>query len=108
MSATSSSVKRAEAVPMDTEVTMVSTWPHADLLQAVRDTLDGAEEAILATASVDTRDPAPGCAACGARSCLPPDLEIQYLHHSAPSAVALNQACGRGVTVKWLSFGIPG
>jgi HKD family nuclease len=40
---------------MDTEVTMVSTWPDADLLQAVRGTLDGADEAILATAFVDTR-----------------------------------------------------
>ena len=56
MSATSSSVKRAEAVPMDTEVTVVSTGPHADLLQPVRDTLDGGEEAILATAFVDTRE----------------------------------------------------
>ena len=43
MSATSSSVKRAEALPMDSEVTMVSTWPLADLLQAVRDTLDGSD-----------------------------------------------------------------
>ena len=51
MSATSSSAKRAEAVPMDSEVTMVSTWPHADLLQAARDTLDGADEAILALPS---------------------------------------------------------
>lgn len=51
MSATSSSAKRAEAVPMDSEVTMVSTWPHADLLQAARDALDGADEAILAMAS---------------------------------------------------------
>ena len=51
MSATSSSVKRAEAVPVDSEVTVVSTWPHADLLQAVRDTLDGADEAILALPS---------------------------------------------------------
>ena len=40
---------------MDTEVTMVSTWPDSDLLQAVRSTLDGADEAILATAFVDTR-----------------------------------------------------
>ena len=40
---------------MDTDVTMVSTWPDADLLQAVRGTLDGADEAILATAFVDTR-----------------------------------------------------
>ena len=52
MSATSSSVKRAEAVPMDTEVTVVSTGHHADLLQPVRDTLDGGEKAILATAFV--------------------------------------------------------
>ncbi len=51
MSATSSSVKRAEAVPVDTGVAMVSTWPHADLLQAVRDSLDGADEAILAMPS---------------------------------------------------------
>ena len=51
MSATSSSVKRAEAVPMDSEVTMVSTLPHPDLLQAVRDSLDGADEAILAMPS---------------------------------------------------------
>jgi HKD family nuclease len=36
-------------------VKMVSTWPDADLLQAVRGTLDGADEAILATAFVDTR-----------------------------------------------------
>jgi len=56
MSATSSSVKRAEAVPMDTEVTVVSTGPHADLLQPARDTLDDGEEAILATAFVDTRE----------------------------------------------------
>lgn len=56
MSATSSSVRRAEAVPMDTEVTVVSTGPHADLLPPVRDTLDGGEEAILATAFVDTRE----------------------------------------------------
>jgi HKD family nuclease len=34
---------------------MVSTWPDSDLLQAVRGTLDGADEAILATAFVDTR-----------------------------------------------------
>ena len=51
MSATSSSVRRAEAVPVDSEVTVVSTWPHAGLLQAVRDTLDGADEAILALPS---------------------------------------------------------
>ena len=41
---------------MDTEVTVVSTGPHADLLQPARDTLDDGEEAILATAFVDTRE----------------------------------------------------
>ena len=51
MSDTSSSVKRAEALPVDTGVTVVSAWPHADLLQPVRDTLDGSDEAILALPS---------------------------------------------------------
>ena len=40
---------------MEPDVTVVSTWPDADLLQAIRDTLDGAYEAILATAFVDSR-----------------------------------------------------
>ena len=51
MSATSSSVKRAEAVSVDSDITVVSTRPHAGLLQAVRHTLDGADEAILALPS---------------------------------------------------------
>ena len=51
MSATSSSVRRAEALPVDSEVTVVSMWPHAGLLQAVSDALDGADEAILALPS---------------------------------------------------------
>ncbi len=42
-------------MPTEAEVTMVSTRPDSDLLQAVRGTLDGADEAILATAFVDTR-----------------------------------------------------
>ena len=39
---------------MEPDVTVVSTWPDADLLQAIRDTLGGADEAILATAFVDS------------------------------------------------------
>ena len=40
---------------MEPDVTVVSTWPYADLLQAIRGTLGGADEAILATAFVDSR-----------------------------------------------------
>ena len=40
---------------MSVSIDVVSTWPAGDLLSAVRDVLDFADEAVLATAFVDSR-----------------------------------------------------
>jgi len=66
---------------------MVSTWPHADPLQAVRDTLDGADEAILATAFVDTRVVLMSRGQAG----LPPNLNAENQQRSTEGTRSLGK-----------------
>ena len=88
---------------MDTDVKMVSTWPNADLLQAVRSTLDDADNAILATAFVDSR----GIQLLDAQlSALGPKcrLLVTSVFDRNRTAAALSLAHRRGVRTRILNW----